>query len=96
MMNQDFRAPQVPGVCHDSILPSKRWSLHKTQGESVRVLGAVMWPLAQPISGWSSYRLCSPSWRIMPQAVMRSSSRGARMGILGMISRTRNVLRREP
>jgi transposase len=23
-------------VCHDSILPSKRWSLHKTQGESGR------------------------------------------------------------
>jgi hypothetical protein len=22
-------------VCHDSILPSKRWSLHKTQGESL-------------------------------------------------------------
>jgi hypothetical protein len=21
-------------VCHDSILPSKRWSLHETQGES--------------------------------------------------------------
>jgi len=22
-------------VCHDSILPSKRWSPHKTQGESL-------------------------------------------------------------
>jgi hypothetical protein len=22
-------------VCHDSILPSKRWSLHETQGESL-------------------------------------------------------------
>jgi hypothetical protein len=22
-------------VCHDSILPSKRWSLHKSQGEPV-------------------------------------------------------------
>jgi RHS repeat-associated protein len=24
----------TPGICHDSILPSKRWSLHKIQGES--------------------------------------------------------------
>jgi epoxide hydrolase len=24
-------------LCHDSILPSKRWSLHETQGESVPI-----------------------------------------------------------
>jgi hypothetical protein len=50
-------------VCHDSILPSKRWSLQETQGESVgRLLRKLGLSLQRPL-----YRASQQN----PQAVAR-------------------------
>src|SRR5439155_21918323 len=53
--------------------------------------GAATFPGCQPISGWSSHQLWSPSWRTTPHAVICWPMWGGTSGNSGMISSTRKA-----